>query len=109
MPMRRRQTGMRVTSAAPMRTSPSSGMTKPAMMRSSVVLPDPEGPSRLVKRPASKPALTRSSTFSAPNVLVSPLTSTPPTHPSELGEEGKSEHQDHGDAEKQGGDGVDLR
>ncbi|MGF6233696.1 hypothetical protein QFZ27_007651 [Inquilinus ginsengisoli] len=66
MPMRRFHTGTRVTSSAPMRSSPSSGTTKPATMRKSVVLPEPEGPSRLVKRPASKVALIRSSTVAAP-------------------------------------------
>ncbi len=35
------------------------------MMRSSVVLPDPEGPSRLVNRPAAKRAVMSSSTRKA--------------------------------------------
>ena len=33
-------------------TSPSSGVSKPAMMRSVVVFPQPDGPSRVTKSPS---------------------------------------------------------
>ncbi len=42
--MLRAQTGTFVTSVLPIVTVPRSGVTKPAMMRRSVVLPEPEGP-----------------------------------------------------------------
>ena len=54
MPILRAQTGVSVTSWPPIATLPLSGVMKPAMMRRSVVLPEPEGPSRLVKDPSVK-------------------------------------------------------
>ena len=39
--------GRRVTSRPPIRTSPSLASSSPAMRRSVVVLPQPEGPSRV--------------------------------------------------------------
>ncbi len=66
MPTLRRHSGTRVTGAPSNSTSPRSGATKPPMIRSRVVLPDPDGPSRLVSRPAGKAALTASSTRAAP-------------------------------------------
>ena len=69
MPMLRFQTGTPVTSAPAMRTSPASGATKPATMRRSVVLPEPDGPSRLVKRLLAKRMLTGSSTRSGAEIL----------------------------------------
>ncbi len=62
MPMSRAWTGTFVTSRSPMRTRPLSGATKPATMRNSVVLPEPDGPSRLVKPPSRKRAWMLSST-----------------------------------------------
>src|SRR3712207_5880581 len=100
MPIRRRHTGTSVTSAPPMRTLPSSGLTKPAMTRRSVVLPDPDGPSRLVRRPSSRPALTESSTRPAPKLFVTARTSTPVTQAPHVGEPGEGQHQHHGGAEQ---------
>src|ERR1700742_3598723 len=45
MPTRRRRTGRLRKSSPPKRTSPASGRSRPASTRSSVVLPEPEGPS----------------------------------------------------------------
>ena len=46
MPMQRRSTGSAVTSSPSNSTrAPGSGCSRPAMMRKSVVLPQPEGPS----------------------------------------------------------------
>src|SRR5688572_18955872 len=109
MPMSRFQTGVAVTSSPLMCTLPRSGMTKPAIMRSSVVLPDPDGPSRLVNRPASKSMLTRSRTVTGPYVLVTPATSTALMRAPETGQPGKSEDENHGGAQQQCGNGVDLR
>jgi len=39
------------TSLSPTRISPADGSTKPAIKRSVVVLPQPEGPSRHTSRP----------------------------------------------------------
>ena len=45
MPMRRFSTGTRSTPSPPITMLPASGKSKPAIMRSSVVLPLPDGPS----------------------------------------------------------------
>src|SRR5436190_11790019 len=45
MPTRRRRTGRARKSSPAKRTSPASGCSSPASTRSSVVLPEPEGPS----------------------------------------------------------------
>ena len=50
--------GRRVMSAPPTRIVPSSGVTKPAIARSSVVLPQPELPSSAIISPRSTPRLT---------------------------------------------------
>src|SRR5437899_2919082 len=109
MPTLRFHTGSWVTSASPKRTVPRSGVTKPAMMRSRVVLPDPDGPSRLVKRPGSKAALTPSSTVRRPYSLPIETTSTPITAASEMRELREDEHQQRRDREEDRRDGVDLR
>ena len=46
MPMLRLWAGVRVMSEPPTSTAPESANSKPAAMRSAVVLPQPEGPSR---------------------------------------------------------------
>ena len=51
MPMSRRCTGMWVTSSPPTMMRPSSGVSKPAIIRSVVVLPQPEGPSSAKNSP----------------------------------------------------------
>ena len=58
--------GVRVTSTPPIAIEPSSGAIRPAINRSSVVLPQPEGPSRVTSAPRSTARSTRSSTVAAP-------------------------------------------
>ena len=45
--------GMRVTSLPPIKIVPSVGSSRPAIMRSVVVLPQPEGPSSVTSVPAA--------------------------------------------------------
>ena len=54
MPMPRRCTGTDSTRSPSKLMAPASGSTNPAMARSSVVLPDPEGPSRPKNSPSTK-------------------------------------------------------
>ena len=44
---------MRVTSAPPIMIAPDVGSSSPAIMRSVVVLPQPEGPSKVTRVPAA--------------------------------------------------------
>ena len=68
--------GRSVTTRPPMRTSPSLGGSSPAIMRSSVVLPQPEGPSKTRNSP-SRDARSMPSTATTPsNRLLSSRTST---------------------------------
>ena len=57
MPMLRRSGGTTApgadTTLPPTRISPASGSRKPAIIRSVVVLPQPEGPSRQMNSPCS--------------------------------------------------------
>ena len=54
-PIRRFSAGTSVMSSPPMmRRPPSSGVSNPAMMRRSVVFPQPEGPRSTVRQPPSK-------------------------------------------------------
>ena len=60
----------RSTSSPSKRTAPASGTSSPAMMRSSVVLPEPDGPSSATSSPAGTSRLTSSSAVNAPNALA---------------------------------------
>ena len=53
MPMPRFSTGTAVTSSPATKMRPRLGCSKPASMVSVVVLPEPEGPSRVRNSPAS--------------------------------------------------------
>src|SRR5690554_6234507 len=57
-------------STPPKATLPVSAYSRPAMMRSRVVLPDPEGPSRAISSPESILRLTVSSARKAPKRLL---------------------------------------
>src|SRR5689334_13519568 len=57
------------------RIAPASGRSKPAIIRRSVVLPQPEGPSRVKNSPVSMVMLTRSTAVSAPKRRVTFLIS----------------------------------
>src|ERR1044071_343897 len=62
----RRSRGVRsVTTLPPMRMSPSVGTSRPAIMRSRVVFPEPDGPRKTRNSPSS---VTRSTSFTAPSV-----------------------------------------
>jgi hypothetical protein len=50
----------------PIRMSPSSGARKPAIMRSSVVLPHPDGPRIEKKLPCATPSESASTAWCAP-------------------------------------------
>src|SRR6478609_2868127 len=57
------------TSRSPISTRPEERVSSPAMMRSSVVLPQPEGPSKATNSPSATVSDTSSSAFAAPNNL----------------------------------------
>ncbi len=69
MPVSRRCAGRSVMSRPPKRIRPASGAVNPAMQRRSVVLPQPDGPSRKKISPPATDALTSSSAVTAPNRL----------------------------------------
>ena len=52
-PMLRLWAGLRVTSFPPMMIAPSLGSSKPAIVRRTVVFPEPLGPSSVKQLPAS--------------------------------------------------------
>jgi hypothetical protein len=66
MPVLRRHGGRYVTSAPPMRTAPSLGSMKPAIMRKVVVLPQPDGPSRTRNSPSATSSVTPTTTVCVP-------------------------------------------
>ena len=57
--------GRRVTSSSSKRIAPALGSTNPAIERSSVVLPQPLGPSSISSSPLATDTLTRSRTVVA--------------------------------------------
>src|SRR5690606_37942810 len=104
----------------PMRMDPSSGSKKPAIMRRVVVLPQPLGPSNVVKLPR---AMSRSSPFTAtvlPKDFLTPSRRTctscmarePPDEPSKVEklalspgdqlEEGHTEHRGDNEERREG-------
>src|SRR4030095_9293006 len=70
--------GRSLTTCPSMRTSPSLGSSSPAMVRSRVVLPHPEGPRRTRYSPSSVARSMPSTAWTRPpsNCLTSPRTST---------------------------------
>ena len=78
MPTRRRSGGTcrpePATTRPPMRTSPPSSRSRPAMLRSSVVLPQPLGPSSATTDPGSTRRSTSRRTWWSPNCLRAALT-----------------------------------
>jgi len=69
MPKPRSRAGMRASSAPSSRMWPPSGSANPAMSRSSVVLPQPEGPSKQTNSGAVAVKVMSSSARTAPNAL----------------------------------------
>ena len=51
-------------------TVPESGVSKPAIMRKTVVLPDPEGPSNVMNSPARMSRFTPSTALTVPKDLA---------------------------------------
>src|ERR1700730_4062836 len=70
MPRLRRCTGTSVTSAPPTWMRPSSGVSKPAIMRKVVILPQPDGPSSAKNSPASIARSTPSTARLMPSKLL---------------------------------------
>src|SRR2546430_6324889 len=70
MPILRAYGGNPSTRRSPNRMSPPSTEEKPAIMRSSVVLPQPDGPSSVKSSPSPISSETRSTAVAAPNRLV---------------------------------------
>ena len=66
-------------SSPPMRMRPTSGRTKPAIMRSVVVLPQPDGPRREKNSPSSTRSETSSTASVSPKRFVRPVSSTSDT------------------------------
>src|SRR6185436_3630536 len=69
------------TTLSPTRISPAVGSTKPAIRRSVVVLPQPDGPSRQTRLLCAIVSDTSSTTASGPYFLVNPRNSTDATFP----------------------------
>ncbi len=78
--------GARVSSRPPIVTRPRSGNSSPAIMRRSVVLPQPEGPSSTEKLPGAIRNETSSTAMTRPQLLptCSSLTSAPRAAPASL-------------------------
>src|SRR5882757_20601 len=70
MPMSRRCTGRSVMSLPPTWTRPESGSSKPAIMRSDVVLPQPDGPSSEKNSPAAMSSVTPSTATTLPSKVL---------------------------------------
>ena len=69
MPMLRLWAGVPRTLRPSTSTEPESGRSNPAAMRSAVVLPQPDGPSRLTSSPGSIARSNDSRATAVPNVL----------------------------------------
>src|SRR5579863_1777361 len=78
MAIRRSRGGSRVTTRPPIRTSPRVGSSSPAIIRSSVVFPEPEGPRKTMNSPSRVSRLTSLTAPSCPclKTLVRSLVST---------------------------------
>src|SRR5689334_745358 len=72
---------------------PASGQSRPAMMRSSVVLPEPEGPSKASNSPLSTRRSTLSSAAKSPKRLTIFLTSIVTMMPFQTAFERDLDHQ----------------
>src|SRR3546814_9248469 len=77
MPKSRLCVGTGVMSAPSSRMRPALGTSSPATMRSSVVLPQPEGPSRQTKVPCGTASDTSSTAVNSPKFLLMPSMTRP--------------------------------
>src|SRR5262249_27260368 len=89
MPTSRRTSAMRLTSLPSempsTTTSPSWNGSSPLMQRSTVDLPEPEGPQITMRSPRRTVRSTSRSTLNSPNHLCRPLISTAISPPARLG------------------------
>src|SRR5205085_10605153 len=69
--MSRREACLKVTSSPPNRIRPEVGSSRPAIIRSVVVLPQPEGPSRQKKSPSGMVKVDSRTAANSPNALCS--------------------------------------
>src|SRR3712207_8419578 len=76
MAMLRSRGARRLTVSSPKRMTPLSTLSRPATMRRSVVLPQPDGPSRVTNCRLGKRRLTSFSTWTEPKDLLIPSRST---------------------------------
>src|SRR5713226_312205 len=78
MAIRRSRGGSRVTTRPPISTSPRVGSSSPAIIRRSVVFPEPEGPRKTMNSPSRVSRLTSLTAPSCPclKTLVKSLVST---------------------------------
>src|SRR5476649_1679665 len=79
MPMSRTWAGSLSMRLAPKRISPPSSSLKPAIMRSKVVLPQPDGPSRVKNSPCSTVRVMLSTARTVPKVRLTPAMTMPLT------------------------------
>ena len=77
MPRLRLCVGIGVMSWPSSRIAPAVGSSRPAIIRSSVVLPQPDGPSRQTKVPCGTSRLIASTAVKSPNRLVTSLIARP--------------------------------
>src|ERR1700687_1463593 len=86
MAIRRSRGGSRVTTRPPIRTSPRVGSSSPAIIRRSVVFPEPEGPRKTMNSPSRVARLTSLTAPSCPclKTLVRSLVSTIAMPPGKL-------------------------
>src|SRR6218665_1251863 len=97
MPVGRFSGGMRVTSSPSMAITPPLGVSKPPTMRSSVDLPEPDGPSRQTSSPSPTVRLNLSTATVVENTLLTSLMSRTATGCFSLPAEaaGKAARRDH--------------
>ena len=77
MPRSRLWVGSAVMSAPSSAIEPALGSSRPAIMRSSVVLPQPDGPSRHTNVPCGTASVTSSTAVKSPKRLVTALMDRP--------------------------------
>ena len=66
----------RLTTRSPMRISPAVMLSRPAIIASSVDLPQPEGPTRTMNSPSATSRSMPLSTGSTPKLLLMPRTAS---------------------------------
>src|ERR1019366_1446678 len=93
--MWRSRAGTLVTSRPFSSICPSFSGSRPAMIRSSVDLPEPEGPNSAVSEPWGTSSVTSSKTRSRPKYLVTPLSEILITFPFTVARHAQDEQQDN--------------